>query len=78
MVFGKPFARRADGADDFRAQILFAAYPVMELFRDRIIEKSVHGEVAALRIGLGVAERDLLRMPAVAIIRLGAICGTWN
>ena len=72
MVFGEPFARRADGADDFRAQIFFTADPIVELFRGRIVEKSVHGEIAPLRIGLGVTERDLLRMPAVAIIRLGA------
>src|ERR1035437_9899484 len=72
MVFGEPFARRADGADNFRAQIFFTADPIVELFRDRIVEKSVHGEIAPLRIGFGVAERDLLRMPAVAIIRLGA------
>ena len=65
MVLGKPFLRRADGADDFRAQILFAADPIVELFRDRIVEKSVHGEIAPLRIGLGVGEGDLLRMPAV-------------
>ena len=72
MVFGEPFARQADGADDFRAQIFFTADPIVELFRGRIVEKSVHGEIAPLRIGLGVTERDLLRMAAIAIIRLGA------
>ena len=40
MVLGKPFLRRADGADDFRAQILFAADPVVKFFRDRIVRKA--------------------------------------
>ena len=53
MILGKPFLRRADGADDFRAQILFAADPVVKFFRERIEEKPVDGEIAALRVGLG-------------------------
>ena len=72
MILGKPFLRRADGADDFRAQILFAADPVVEFFRERIVEKPVDGEIAALRVGLGIAENDFLRTPAILIIRLGA------
>ena len=40
--------------------------------RERIVKKSVHREVAARRIGLGVGEDDFLRPPAIAVIRLGA------
>ena len=53
MVFGKALLRRADGADDFRAQILFAADPVVKFFGNRIVKQPVDGEITALRIGLG-------------------------
>ena len=72
MVLRKPFLRHADGADDFRPQILLAPGPVVKLFRNWIVKKSVDGEIAPLRIRLGVAENDLLRTPAVLVIRLGA------
>ena len=72
MVLGKPFLRRADGADDFRAQILFAADPVVDFFRERIVKKPVDGEIAAERVGFRAGENDFLRPPAVAVFRLGA------
>ena len=71
MVLGKAFLRRADGADDFRAQILFAADPIVNFFRERIVKKPVDGEIAAQRVGLGAGENDLLRTPAIPVIRLG-------
>ncbi len=55
-----------------RAQILFAADPVVKLFRNRIEEKPVDGEIAPLRVGFGIAENDLFRTPAIPVIRLGA------
>ena len=38
VVFGEAFVRRADGADDFRAQVRLASNPVMQLPRDGISE----------------------------------------
>ena len=72
MVFGKAFLRRADGADDFRAQILFAADPVVDFFGNRIVKQSVDGEIAAQRIGLGAGENNFCRAAAIPVIRLGA------
>ena len=72
MVLGKPFFRLANGADDFRAQILFAADPVVDFFCERIVKQPVDGEITALRIGLGAGENDFLRAAAVPVIRLGA------
>ncbi len=72
MIFAKAFFRLADGADDFRAQIFFAADPVVDFFCERIVEKSVDGEIAARRVGLGVGEDDFFRTAAILIIRLGA------
>ena len=40
--------------------------------RDRIEEKSVDGEIAALGIGARVGEHHCLRPPAIAVIRFGA------
>src|ERR1039458_5760723 len=72
MIFAKTFLRHADGADDFCAQIFFAADPVVDFFCERIVEQSVHREIAAQRIGLGVGENNFLRAAAILVIRLGA------
>ena len=66
------FRRRADGPQQFRAQVSFAADPIVQLFRDGIVEQSVDGEIAAAGVGLRVGEDDLLGMPSVLVIRLGA------
>lgn len=72
IIFGKTFGGRADGAEEFRAQIAFAADPVVELLGDGVEEKAIDGEVAAGGVGLGVAEGDLFRVAAVLVIGLGA------
>ena len=71
MVLGKTFLRQTDGADDFRAQVRFAAYPIVQLFAHRVVEKAVDGEVAPAGIGRRVAKANLFRMPAILVIRLG-------
>jgi hypothetical protein len=54
-------------ADDFRAQIFFAANPVVQFFRDRIVKQTVHGEIAARGIARSAsANVTFLRPPAVA------------
>ena len=72
MILAKAFRRCANGADDFRAQISFPVNPVMYLFRKRVVEKSVHREVAAQCIGLRVDKFNFLRAAPILIIRLGA------
>ena len=72
MIFTKAFLRRTNRADDFSAQIFFTADPVVDFLRERIVKKSVHGEIAAQRIGLGVGENDFFRATAILVIRLGA------
>jgi hypothetical protein len=72
MVLGKTLGGRADGAEEFRAQILLAADPVVQLLRDGIKEEAVDGEVAAAGVGLGVAEGDLFRAAAILVVGFGA------
>src|ERR1700683_1060419 len=72
MIFAKSFFRLANRANYFRAQIFFAANPVVDFFCERIAEKSVHGEIAARRVSLGVGEDDYLRTTTILIIHLGA------
>ena len=47
VIFREAFVRRADGAEEPGAQILFAAHPVMHLLGDGIVEQRVDREVAA-------------------------------
>ena len=75
MVFAKTFFRFANRADDFRAQILFAADPVVNFFCERIVKKPVHGEIAAQRVGFGVCKNNFFRTATVLVIRLGAKSG---
>ncbi len=72
MVFGKTFFRFANCSDNSCAQIFFAADPVVDFLRERIVKKSVHREIAARRVRLGIGENHFLRAPAVLVIRLGA------
>ena len=75
MIFAKAFFRLADRTNDFRMQIFFATNPVVNFFCERIVKKSVHREITARRIRLGIGENDLLRTPAILIFRLGPECG---
>src|ERR1700733_10956210 len=75
MVFGKSFLRRPDGADDFCAQIFFAADPVVKFFGNRVVKKSVDGEVATQSIGFGIGKNDFFRTATVFVIRFGAKSG---
>ena len=72
MIFAETFFRFANCADDFCAQILFAADPVVDFFRERIVKKSVHREITARRIRLGVGENNFFRPAAILVIRLRA------
>ena len=75
VVFGEPFRGRADGADDPRAQVGFAADPVVQLFAHGVVEQAVDGEVAAAGVGHGVAEHDAARAAAILVIGLGPESG---
>ncbi len=72
MILAETFFRFANRPDYFRAQILFAANPVVDFFRERVVKKSVHREIPAQRIGLGIGKNNFLRPATVLIIRLGA------
>lgn len=72
MVFAKTFDRRADRANDFCAQIGFAADPIMQFALDWIIKKAVHGKVAAAGVSDGIAKNDIGRMASILVIGFGA------
>jgi hypothetical protein len=72
MIFAKALGWRPDSADDFRAQIGFAADPIMQFAFDGIIEEAVDGEIAAAGVGDGVAKNDIGWMASILIIGFGA------
>ena len=72
MVLGESFCRRANGADGFAAQILFATDPIVQLFGLWIEEEAIDRKIAPLCIGSRISKRDVLRMAAIPVIRLGA------
>ncbi len=72
MILAKAFLRRTDGADDFGAEILLTADPVVDFFRERVVEKPVDREIAALCVGLGIGENHRFRAATILVIRLGA------
>jgi len=71
MILGKAFLRRAKSCGMIiRAQIPFPADPIVDFFRERIEKKSVDGEIAAQRVGLGAGKDNFLRPPTVLVISL--------
>ena len=72
MILAKAFLRRADGADNFGPQVLFAANPVVDFFRERIVKQPVHREIATRGIGFGIGKHHRLRPAAILIVRLSA------
>ena len=72
VVFSKPLGSRADCADQFCLEVLFAADPIEQFLLDWIIKQTVDGKVTSSRIRSGIAKADRLRMAAVAVIGFGA------
>jgi hypothetical protein len=70
VILGKPFRRRADGADDPGAQVRLAAHPIVQLLPHRVVEQAVDREVAPAGVGLRIAERDSFRVPPILVIPL--------
>ena len=65
----------ADGADQFGAEVLFAADPIVEFLANRLEIEAVDGEIASLSIGLSVAEADVFGVAAILVIRFGTVSG---
>src|SRR6185369_637880 len=72
MVLGEPVARSADGADQPGLQIRFASHPIVQRLPDGIVEQTVDGEIAAKRIGPGIAEGYFPRTASVLVVAFGA------
>ena len=72
MIFVEAFGWRIDGADDFCAQIGFAADPVVQLALDGIEEEAIDGEIATAGVSDGVAKNDIGGMATIQIIGFGA------
>ena len=75
MVLVKAGGGRADSADEFGAEVLFAADPVVEFLEDGLEIEAVNGEIAPLSIRLSVAKAYLFGVAAILIIRFGAESG---
>jgi len=74
MIFSKSFRRRANRANHFRSQVRFSAHPILQLLANGIVEEAVDCEVAPPRVRHGIAERNLLRMPSVAVVGFRTEC----
>ena len=72
MILGEAFVRRANGTDDFCAQVRFATNPVVKLVSQGIEEKSVDREVTANRIFARIAKPDAPGPAAILIAGFGA------
>ena len=78
LVLGEPASRVADGADHAGLDVRHAADKIDDALGQRIVEQSVHREVAPLSVVLGVGERDRLRTPAVEVVAVGAERGDFD
>jgi hypothetical protein len=72
MIFAEAFGGRTDGADDFCAQIGFAADPIMQFAFDGIEEEAVDCKIATACVGDGVAKNDIGWVASILIIGFGA------
>jgi len=72
MIFGKAFVGRTDGSEQTAAEICFSTDPIVGAALERVVEQTVDGEVAPECIGLRAGKADLVRMPAIGVIRLCA------
>ena len=78
LVFAKPQAGVADGADQPAFEVVAAADVVDDFVGDRVEEQAVDREVAALGVVLGGGEVDAVGVAAVAVRGVGAERGDFD